>query len=122
MRGTHLTADNEKALKPRLVSELLDIFMLHVLSAKPLCGYELINTIQMDFGVLIGSSRVYPLLHKLDEEGYIRRYIGSWGKRKKVYTITPKGLAFLNSSRDTFCAFMGKVFDIGLVGAIKLVE
>ena len=52
-------------------------------------GYEILNLSKhLGSGVKISASSVYPMLHKMERDGYIK---GSWKGQKKVYTITSKG-------------------------------
>ncbi len=52
-------------------------------------GYEIMRLAEhIGIGTKMSASRVYPLLHKMEKDGYIK---GRWEKKKKVYSITPKG-------------------------------
>jgi PadR family transcriptional regulator PadR len=72
----------------------LKLFVLMLLSKKPLHGYEIMDSIE---GLTLGFWRptaggVYPILKKMEAAGLIK---GEWekirGKRRKIYTITPEG-------------------------------
>jgi len=111
-----------KALEPRLVRELLNLLILQALCEKPMCGFEAMAFIQRKFGVVVGSCRVYPLLHKLEENGYIQGPLGSGGSQRKVYALTPKGLTFLNIGRDALRTFVGKLLETGLIRPVEAIK
>lgn len=78
---------------------LLEAYVLMILDANPMHGYAVIIAIKKQFKVYVGSSTVYPLLAKLELDGYVT---SKWNmnvqRPKKVYELTPKGKAFLEIS------------------------
>jgi PadR family transcriptional regulator PadR len=73
----------------------LPVLVLGMLSERPRHGYALCREIQArkPAGLKLGEGTLYPLLHRLEEEGCIR---ARWetspaGKARKVYRVTPKG-------------------------------
>lgn len=72
----------------------LKLFVLMLLSKKPLHGYEIMDNVE---GLTLGFWRptaggVYPILKKMEASGLVK---GEWekigGKRRKMYNITPEG-------------------------------
>jgi PadR family transcriptional regulator PadR len=72
----------------------LKLFVLMLLSKKPLHGYEIMDNVE---GLTLGFWRptaggVYPILKKMEASGLVK---GRWqkvrGKRRKIYNITPEG-------------------------------
>jgi PadR family transcriptional regulator PadR len=72
----------------------LKLFVLMMLSKKPLHGYEIMDNVE---GLTLGFWRptaggVYPILKKMEASGLVK---GGWekvgGKRRKIYKITPEG-------------------------------
>jgi DNA-binding PadR family transcriptional regulator len=50
-----------------------------------------------------GPSKIYPILHDLEEAGLIEGTWGSQGKRKiKYYEITDEGIQTLNRIKNVF--------------------
>lgn len=79
---------------------MLEIHVLKLLDEKPIHGYAIITAIKKRFGVYLGPSTIYPLLVKLNHDGCITSEWNMNAKRpKKVYTLTPKGKAFLETSQ-----------------------
>jgi PadR family transcriptional regulator PadR len=72
----------------------LKLFVLMLLSKKPLHGYEIMDNVE---GLTLGFWRptaggVYPILKKMEASGLVK---GGWEKikgiRRKIYNITPEG-------------------------------
>ena len=74
----------------RLVKSLLDIFVLAKLQAKSelLGGYDVMELLYQDFGVLISSGTVYAVLYSMEREGLIK---GEDTRSKRGYLLTEKG-------------------------------
>jgi PadR family transcriptional regulator PadR len=81
--------------------------ILWLISKERSHGYELmskINEISPSDGETIrGPSKIYPVLHDLEEEGLIEGTWGSQGKRKiKYYEITDEGIQTLTRIKKVF--------------------
>jgi len=81
--------------------------ILWLISKERTHGYELMNKINAisptDEETIRGPSKIYPVLHDLEEQGLVE---GTWeahGKRKvKYYKITEEGIQTLNRIRKVF--------------------
>ncbi|MDG2123268.1 MAG: helix-turn-helix transcriptional regulator [Verrucomicrobiales bacterium] len=78
-----------------LVRSSTDLVILTLLLARPMYGYEILVTLadrgNGEFRFKQGT--LYPLLYRLEREGWIR---AKWetpptGKKRKVYTLTADG-------------------------------
>lgn len=72
---------------------VLEMSVLHLLSRRPLYGYEVMKTLQEAFpGVYDGS--IYAVLRRLRTDGYAETYMGgaSGGPPRKYYRLTDAGL------------------------------
>jgi DNA-binding PadR family transcriptional regulator len=74
------------------------ILILRALSDEPMCGYEIIKSLEDRFQGFYRPSAgaVYPALRSLQREGLVA-VTGS--ERRKTYGLTAKGKAFLRSQR-----------------------
>jgi DNA-binding PadR family transcriptional regulator len=55
-------------------------------------GYALAKLVQKRFGILLGSSTIYPELNRLEKQGLMTSiWEVSLGRPRKKYIITPKG-------------------------------
>ncbi len=82
-----------------LVQGTLDLLILKILALEPRHGWAIAQRIsQMSGDVLrVGQSALYPALHKLEQQGWIR---AEWktsenNRRAKYYSLTPAGRKFL---------------------------
>jgi PadR family transcriptional regulator PadR len=82
----------KKAMKLRLTRNLLEIIFLTFLDEEPLHGYGINVKFRGAFECSLSASTIYPLLYMMEEEGLINSEWNSESQRKKkVYSITPKG-------------------------------
>ncbi len=94
-----------KDCKPQMrffVKGFAELFILAETSEKPISGKELIDSIS---GITEGMwcpspGAAYPLLRKMEKEGLIKCTLGpEEGRRKILYSATPKGKARLEEHR-----------------------
>ena len=86
-----------KVIQVKLTKSLLDLIILQLLEKNPMHGYEILITIQKNFGVYCGASTIYPLLTKLERKKYLKH---AWNmdsdRPKKIYELTADGKALLD--------------------------
>ena len=78
----------------------LRLVLLALIAEKPRHGYDLIRAIEEKFGGAYAPSpgAVYPTLTLLVEQDHLQSE--EVGGGKKLYTITPEGVAFLAQNKD----------------------
>jgi PadR family transcriptional regulator PadR len=88
----------EKDWRERVVKNNLDLIILRLLRAKPQWGYEVNIAIRNRYRVYLSAGTLYPLLHSLENAGYVQ---GDWesekGRGRRIYKITETGIGFLES-------------------------
>jgi len=88
----------EKDWRERVVKSNLDLIVLRLLRSKPRWGYEVNIAIRDKYKVYLSAGTLYPLLHSLEEDGYI---LGEWdsqrGRGRRIYKITESGINFLET-------------------------
>ncbi|MGB9827596.1 MAG: PadR family transcriptional regulator [Thermosphaera sp.] len=78
----------------------LSLKILEILSTGDRHGYALAKEIFTTIGLKPNTSLLYPLLRILEKEGLISSRKETHGSRlKKVYTITEKGLEYLEANK-----------------------
>lgn len=88
----------KKEIVQRVVRNLLDIQVLRLLQTEPTWGYEIKKKAEAEFGLNLGHGLLYPLLDKLEEEGFITSHRQRKGGRtRRVCTITKKGEEYLEA-------------------------
>jgi transcriptional regulator len=83
-----------------LVQGTLDLLILRVIAAEPQHGWAVAQRISHVSGEVlrVGQGSLYPALHKLEQQGWIK---ASWGesengRRAKYYTLTRAGRTALD--------------------------
>ena len=84
-----------KAFPPDLVRGCADLVLLTLLTQRPMYGYEILTTLEDrgNGGFQFKQGTLYPLLYRLEREGWIQ---AEWkepagAKRRKTYRITRDG-------------------------------
>ena len=95
----HETPKQAALMPPVFAHGALRLYLLALLESGPKHGYELIKALSERFGGTYSPSAgtIYPRLGKLEEEGLVATETEG---RRTNYSITPAGLAELNSRRD----------------------
>ncbi len=103
-----------------LVSGSTTMLLLKLLSEKDMYGYEMIETLsqrsQNVFTLKAGT--LYPLLHSLEDKGYLTVYEKeAGGKTRKYYSITKEGNAVLKQKTEEWKEYSSAVTGV-LGGAV----
>lgn len=95
-----------------IIRNLSKLVILWSISRKTHSGYSIIKEMERVTGQSFHPGIVYPLLYKLEENGFISgECIQRGRKRTKYYSLTEKGRELLNH--------MGKLFELPLRGALQ---
>jgi transcriptional regulator len=80
---------------PDLLQGTLNLLILRILALEPMHGWALAQRMkQMSQDVLqVGPGSLYPSLHKLEQEGWIKAdwRVSETRRRVKFYALTPEG-------------------------------
>jgi len=83
-----------------LYSGLIRLHVLHHAVEEPIFGLGMIEELARH-GYRISPGTLYPLLHSLEEKGYLRSSEQKNGKsRRKVYRATPRGQRALEAAKN----------------------
>src|SRR5262249_9560108 len=103
-----------KRTNPDFLNGIPELLILHLLSARAMYGYELVQAIRMaTSGVLeFGEGCVYPILHRLEHDGLLtgRRETVA-GRNRVVYRVTTKGAKRLQKSTAAWRLVVGAVHE-----------
>ena len=87
-------------LRESMLRGILPTVILTLLDKQPMHGYQIITSIRRQYRVYYGPSTIYPLLYKLEKEGYIK---GEWeingGRPRKIYALTDQGKKYLDEAK-----------------------
>ena len=87
----------------------MNALLLGVLQSGPAHGYEIAKRVNAlaDGALKVGEAKLYPFLHKLEEEGMIvAEWVPQEGKpARKIYRLTTKGQGSLVEKRQAWDKF-----------------
>jgi len=93
-----MAEDYKKEIVQRITKNLLDIQLLRLVETQPTWGYKIKKTVETDFGIKLRHGALYPMLNRLEKEGFLtsekQRHAG---RARKVYKATAKGREYLES-------------------------
>lgn len=90
----------------------LDLLVLSVLVGGPLHGYGIVTELRRRSGedLDLAEGTLYPALHRLESEGLLN---SAWSddapRRRRVYQLTKRGTAALESRRQEWRLFAAAV-------------
>lgn len=93
--------DAADATIERFVKEYLDIVVLALVASKPMCGTDILDIVHRNFNVLLSPGTIYPLLHRLKEEGLLECECSI---KKKVYKPARGSEANIRRILDEHCS------------------
>ncbi|MGM5692361.1 PadR family transcriptional regulator [Streptococcus suis] len=98
----------------QMLKGVLDGCVLQIISQKEIYGYELVQELRKQgFENMVGGT-VYPLLQKLEKNGYIMGQIkpSKDGPDRKYFTITQDGASYLTDFWLEWSSLLEKVGNI----------
>jgi DNA-binding PadR family transcriptional regulator len=90
----------------------LDGLILSVVSREPLHGYAVIEALKARSGgqLALPEGTVYPALHRLEDVGLLKsEWSAASGRRRRVYSITKRGVKELGASRERWRLFSNTI-------------
>jgi len=89
----------------------IKIHILYHASKAPVYGVELVKELSRH-GYQLSYGTLYPMLHSLLKEGYLKRKeVKTEGKIRKYYSITPKGQKALEDCKSKICELVDEVLN-----------
>lgn len=84
------------------------MMVLSILEKENMYGYQMIKKMQEQSNNIfeLGEGTLYPILHSLEEKGYITSYWDETSsKKRKYYAITEKGKKQLKEKKEEWKSF-----------------
>jgi len=84
-----------RRLVSKLTKENLWMYILAMLTERPMYGYEVANELRSRFQIDVATITVYVVLYRMSAEGLVRRLTdrgNKLGLRKVFYQVTERGL------------------------------
>jgi DNA-binding PadR family transcriptional regulator len=83
-----------------MIRSLMQVHILRLIQAQPMWGYRIKKDVETKFGLKLRHGALYPLLNKLERDGFVTSQEQRQGRRtRKVYAITEKGNEYLETYR-----------------------
>src|SRR5499427_10032044 len=100
--------------KPKdLVQGTLDLLILRILALEPMHGWAIAQRIRQISGdvLQVGQSALYPSLHKLEQNGWIRSEwaVSENNRRAKYYSLTKAGRKALEQEASQWERLSGAI-------------
>lgn len=96
-----------------LVQGTLDLLILKILALEPMHGWAIAQRIRQMSGEIlqVGQSALYPSLHKLEQNGWIRSKwaVSDNNRRAKYYTLTRAGRTALEREASQWERLSGAI-------------
>lgn len=93
-----MSDDFRKEIMQRITRNLTDIQILRMLQIQPLWGYRIKKKFEIELGLKLRHSTLYPLLRLLEKRCFISSQRDYKDRRpRKVYTLTEEGKEYLKS-------------------------
>ena len=90
---------------------LIEFLILSVVESQDSYGYEISQTVKMVAS--IKESTLYPILRRLETDGYLTTYSEEFqGRKRKYYSITAAGLDQLEYLRKEWREYRDTIYDI----------
>lgn len=93
-----------------LYSDLIRLHILHHASEEPVYGLWIIEELA-HHGYKLSAGTLYPLLHRMEERGYLTSFKKRNGKQsRRFYRATAYGRRALASAKDRVRELVGELF------------
>lgn len=90
---------------------LLDAIVLSVVSKEGTYGYKITQDVRKVLDV--SESTLYPVLRRLQKDGYLETYDMEFdGRNRRYYKITSKGMILLDNYRSGWLEYRKKIDSI----------
>ncbi len=99
-------------INKELLKGSTSLLVLRLLETENMYGYEMINTLKerSENVFELKEGTLYPILHSLEENGWIDSYWDeSTAKKRKYYTITKEGRKHLKAKKEEWKIFSNSV-------------
>ena len=98
-----------------LVQGSMGMMIMRLLEEKDMYGYEMIEVLRSKSNQVfeLKAGTLYPLLHSLEEKGYLTSYeqqVG--GKKRKYYQLTPSGKKQVSQKKEEWQTYQAAVSSV----------
>jgi DNA-binding PadR family transcriptional regulator len=96
-----------------LYAGLIRLHILHHAEEEPVYGLWIIEELA-EHGYRMSAGTLYPLLHRMEKQGYLRSVLRGNGRRaRRFYRATPRGRKALGAAKAKVRELFGELFHRG---------
>ena len=96
-----------------LYAGLMRLHILHHAAEEPVYGFWIIEELTRH-GYRLSAGTLYPLLHRMEDRGYLRSSVSGKGRRaRRLYRATPRGRKALGAAKAKVRELFGELFHHG---------
>lgn len=111
MKSRHSARTADAGVRHELFGGLIRLHILHHAAKKPFYGLWLIEELA-HHGYRLSPGTLYPLLHRLERQGYLRSAKARAARRgRRLYRATPFGRKALAAARGKVRELFGEMFE-----------
>ncbi len=99
-------ANIEHAVRHKCVKLFLDLIVLSSLRSREMSGYDVMIAVYDKFRVLLSPGTIYPVLDTLRQKDLIEVKLT---RRKKIYTLTDKGVSYTSLLSEEYGKFYSQI-------------
>ena len=99
-------------ISKELIKGSTSLLVMSVLKGQDLYGYKIIKELEVRSENVfeLKEGTLYPILHALEQEGFLESYWDEFeGRKRKYYHLTRKGLRQLETKREEWKVYSGSV-------------
>ena len=99
-------------ISKELIKGSTSLLVMSVLKGQDLYGYKIIKELETRSENVfeLKEGTLYPILHALEQEGFLESYWDEFeGRKRKYYHLTRKGLKQLETKREEWKVYSGSV-------------
>lgn len=111
MKSRHSSLAADAGARHELFGGLIRLHILHHAAKAPFYGLWLIEELA-HHGYRLSPGTLYPLLHRLERQGYLRSaHVQRAGRGRRLYRATPLGRKALAAARGKVRELFGEMFE-----------
>lgn len=86
-----------REMRASLIKNFMHMLILFQLEKAPIGGYDVIKFFYEKYNLLFSPGTIYSCLYSLERNGLVK---GGGNQNKRIYKLTDKGRAMLNTFRN----------------------
>ena len=105
MSGSMIKSGTAAGMRDNFKKATVEMLILHLLSAKPMYVYEMIQALESRSAGQYQVTTLYPAIYRLLKFGYLREHgkkVSEDNRLRRFYAITSSGQVYLGSLKSDY--------------------